>query len=51
MIAMEDLQNMLNRLQSCMDENGDMLDCLHQLVPTFREAEQVNRDAQKKAAV
>ena len=50
-IAMEDLQNMLNRLQSCMDENGDMLDCLHQLVPTFREAEQVNRDAQKKAAV
>ena len=50
-IALEDLQSMLNRLQSCMDESGDMLACLHQLVPTFREAEQVNRDAQKKAAV
>ncbi len=50
-ISMEDLHSMLNCLQKCMDENGDMLDCLHQLVPTFREAEQVNRDAQKKAAV
>ncbi len=50
-ISMEDLQKMLSCLQSCLDENGDMLECLHKLVPTFREAEQVNRDAQKKTAV
>lgn len=50
-ISMEDLQNMLNGLQKCLDENGDMLGCLHQLVPTFREAEQVNRAAQEKTAV
>lgn len=42
---------MLNGLQKCLDENGDMLGCLHQLVPTFREAEQVNRAAQEKTAV
>ena len=50
-ISMDDLQGMLNTLQQCMDEDGDMLKCLHQLVPTFREAEQVNRDAQNKTAV
>ncbi len=50
-ISMEDLHNMLNTLEACLNENGDMLACLHQLVPTFREAEQVNRAAQEKSAV
>ncbi len=50
-ITMDDLQNMLSALQKCMDANGDMLACLRQLVPTFREAEQVNRAAQEKTAV
>jgi len=48
----EALQAMLDRLQACLDENGDMLRCLHELVPTFREADAVNSEAQKeKSAV
>lgn len=39
------LQSMLDRLQRCLDEEGDMLACLHELVPTFREAEAVNEEA------
>ncbi|MDD5898841.1 MAG: nucleoside-diphosphate sugar epimerase/dehydratase [Clostridia bacterium] len=50
-ISMDDLSRMLNCLQKCLDENGDMLECLHKLVPTFREAEQVNRAVQEKTAV
>ncbi|MBQ7868574.1 MAG: polysaccharide biosynthesis protein [Clostridia bacterium] len=45
----ETLQNMLSRLQSCIDENGDMLKCLHELVPTFREADAVNSAVGKTA--
>ena len=36
------LERMLERLQRCLDEGGDMLACLHELVPTFKEADQVN---------
>ena len=50
-IGMEELNAMLAKLQSCLDQKGDMLTCLREVVPTFREPEQVNRDAQKKAAV
>ena len=50
-ISMDDLNRMLDCLQKCLDENGDMLECLHKPVPTFREAEQVNRAVQEKTAV
>ena len=36
------LDAMLDRLRRCLDEGGDMLACLHELVPTFKEADQVN---------
>ena len=36
------LDAMLARLKRCLDEGGDMLACLHELVPTFKEADQVN---------
>ena len=36
------LDAMLDRLKRCLDEGGDMLACLHELVPTFKEADQVN---------
>jgi len=39
------LQSMLDHLQRCLDEEGDMLACLHELVPAFREAEAVNEEA------
>ena len=43
----ETLHKMLETLQTCLDENGDMLKCLHELVPTFHEPEKVNSAAQK----
>ena len=48
---MDSLNGMLDCLQKCLDEKGDMLRTLHELVPTFREADQVNRAAQEKTAV
>ena len=45
----ETLHHMLSRLQNCLDENGDMMQCLRELVPTFREPEAVNSAAQKSA--
>ena len=39
---------MLSKLRKCLDEGGDMLKCLHELVPTFREADQVNSAAQAR---
>ena len=48
----EKLNEMLDTLRKCLDEGGDMLKCLHELVPTFREADQVNSAAQaQKSAV
>ena len=43
------LQSMLDRLQRCLDEEGDMLACLHELVPTFREADAVNGESRPKS--
>ena len=45
----EMLSHMLQTLQRCLDEQGDMLACLHQLVPTFREADEVNKAVEKPA--
>lgn len=47
----EAITGMLQRLQDCLDTNGDMLKCLHDLVPTFQEADRVNSAApsEKKA--
>ncbi len=42
----ETLNGMLDKLRKCLEEGGDMLQCLHELVPTFREADQVNSAAQ-----
>ena len=48
----EALHHMLDRLKQCLQEEGDMRACLHELVPTFHEADQVNSAAQaKKPAV
>ena len=44
------LHQILGRLQGCIDENGDMLACLRELVPTFREADAVNRAAAPQSA-
>jgi len=44
----ETLNAMLSKLRKCLDEGGDMLKCLHELVPTFREADQVNSAAQAR---
>ncbi|MDD6143088.1 MAG: nucleoside-diphosphate sugar epimerase/dehydratase [bacterium] len=44
----EKLNEMLSKLRNCLDEGGDMLKCLHELVPTFREADQVNSAAQAR---
>ena len=43
------LDGMLQKLQFCLDEKGDMLACLHELVPTFREADTVNRAVSESA--
>jgi FlaA1/EpsC-like NDP-sugar epimerase len=37
-----ELQEMLGTLQKCMDSRGDIRGCLHVLIPTFREAGEVN---------
>ena len=44
-ITQDELQRMLNTLQQCMDTRGDMRACLHGLIPTFREAGEVNGQA------
>ena len=44
----EELNHMLATLQACLDEGGDMFKCLHELVPTFHEADQVNKAAQAR---
>ncbi len=43
--SMEQIDRMLNQLQRCIDEQGDMRSCLHSLVPTFREPGEINGEA------
>ena len=40
------LSQMLDKLQACLDAEGDMLACLHELVPTFHDPDDVNKAAQ-----
>ena len=42
---MEQIDDMMQTLQNCMDTNADMRQCLHTLVPTFREPNEVNNTA------
>lgn len=51
LIDMDSLDRMLGRLKACMDEDGDMRACLHELVPTFREPDAVNGAARSCGAV
>ncbi len=44
-ISRAELQEMLSALQNCMDKRDDIRACLHKLVPTFREADEVNGHA------
>ena len=50
-VSMEELRSMLERLQDCIENGGDMVACLHELVPTFRDAGHVNAQAQVGKAV
>jgi len=47
-VSAEKLDSMLDCLKKTLDEDGDMLKCLHDLVPTFREADAVNSAAQAR---
>ena len=47
-ISMEQIDQMLNELQSCIDQQDDMRACLHRLVPTFREPGEINSAASAK---
>ncbi len=51
LIDMASLDRMLGRLKACLDEDGDMRACLHELVPTFREPDAVNGAARSRGAV
>ena len=43
-ISVDRLEAMLDTLRQCIEEGGDMRACLHELVPTFREPQQVNQN-------
>ena len=42
-ISVDKLESMLETLRRCIADNGDVRACLHELVPTFREPQQVNQ--------
>ncbi|MBO5500800.1 MAG: polysaccharide biosynthesis protein, partial [Clostridia bacterium] len=46
---MEQIDQMMQQLQQCMDDQTDMRACLHQLVPTFREPAEINNAVAKPA--
>lgn len=47
-ISMENVQNMLDTLHLCLENGEDMRTCLHRVLPTFLEAEHVNRKAEEE---
>ena len=49
-VSASELQTMLDKLQACLDTDGDMLACLHLLVPTFKSPDAVNSAALKPQA-
>ena len=42
----EMVQQMLDRLQICLDTHGDMRACLHELIPSYQDADAVNSAVQ-----
>ena len=38
----EMVEHMLTTLQDCLDHRGDMKQCMHDLLPSFREPGEVN---------
>ena len=47
-VSMEAVEDILAKLQSCMDEGGDMKACLHGILPNYMEADDVNRKVEKE---
>jgi len=45
--SVEMIHELLKALDTCIKEQGDMRACLHRLVPTFREAGELNAEAAK----
>ncbi len=43
--TMDEMRRVLDSLQACLDEGGDMRACMHRLLPEFREPDEVNREA------
>ena len=41
-VDMPELERILNELQTCLDDNGDMIACLRKLVPTYHDPDEVN---------
>ncbi|MCL1854984.1 MAG: polysaccharide biosynthesis protein [Clostridia bacterium] len=50
-ISMESMEKMLETLESCLREGGDMRRCLHEVLPAFREADEVNCKAERAACL
>ncbi len=44
----ETILQMLDRLQICLDTHGDMRSCLHEMIPSYLEADEVNGAVQAK---
>ncbi len=44
----EMVQQMLDRLQICLDTRGDMRACLHEIIPSYLEADEVNGAAEAR---
>ena len=36
------VEHMLTELQRCLDEGGDIVSCMHQLLPSFKSPEEIN---------
>jgi len=48
-ISMENMHKMLDTLQKCLCEGADMRQCLHEVLPAFQDADEVNRKAERNA--
>ncbi len=47
-ISMDSMRQMLKTLRQCAEDGGDMKACLHSLLPTYQEADSVNRKAEEE---
>lgn len=50
-VSREALEDMLGRIDACLNAGGDVLALLHELVPTYQEAERVNSAAATERVV